>query len=234
MDRYLCFDLIVQGCIGLQIYMVQVYGWMMVGLLLMVFIVWFVVNILVVMMFVFLSKIIFFGLIIVQLVLVFVLLGMVQWLSVGMVIMLFMFYLVLIGLMLLSIFIVYIYFLIVSIFVVIGGMFGVMSLYGYIMKCDLSGFGSMLFMGLIGIVLVLLVNLWLKSEVLMWVVIYIGVVLFVGLMVYDIQKLKNIGEQIDICDSVMLCKYLIFGVLMLYLDFINLFLMLLCIMGNCC
>lgn len=99
--------------------------------------------------------------------------------------MLFMFYLVLIGLMLFSIFIVYIYFFIVSMFVVMGGMFGVMSLYGYIIKCDFSGFGNMLFMVFIGIVLVLLVNFWLKSEVLMWVVIYIGVVVFVGLIVYD-------------------------------------------------
>lgn len=148
--------------------------------------------------------------------------------------MFFMFYLVLMGFMFFSIFIVYIVVFIVSIFVVIVGMFGVMSLYGYIMKCDLSGFGNMLFMVLIGIVLVLLVNFWLKSEALMWVVIYIGVIVFVGLMVYDIQKLKNMGEQIDICDMLNLCKYFIFGVLILYLDFINLFLMLLWIFGNCC
>ena len=97
---------------------------------------------------------------------------------------------------------------------------------------DLSGFGSMLFMGLIGIVLASLVNLWLKSEALMWAVTYIGVVLFVGLTAYDTQKLKNIGEQIDTRDSATLRKYSILGALTLYLDFINLFLMLLRIMGN--
>ena len=95
-----------------------------------------------------------------------------------------------------------------------------------------SGFGSMLFMGLIGIVLASLVNLWLKSEALMWAVTYIGVVLFVGLTAYDTQKLKNIGEQIDTRDSANLRKYSILGALTLYLDFINLFLMLLRIMGN--
>ncbi len=82
-----------------------------------------------------------------------------------------------------------------------------MSLYGYTTKRDLSGFGSMLFMGLIGIVLASLVNLWLKSEALMWAVTYIGVVLFVGLTAYDTQKLKNIGEQIDTRDSATLRKY---------------------------
>ncbi len=70
-------------------------------------------------------------------------------------------------------------------------MFGAMSLYGYTTKRDLSGFGSMLFMGLIGIVLASLVNLWLKSEALMWAVTYIGVLVFVGLTAYDTQKLKK-------------------------------------------
>ncbi|MEG5664147.1 Bax inhibitor-1/YccA family protein [Enterobacter roggenkampii] len=136
------------------------------------------------------------------------------------------------GLTLSSIFIVYTYSSIASTFVVTGGMFGAMSLYGYTTKRDLSGFGSMLFMGLIGIVLASLVNLWLKSDALMWAVTYIGVVLFVGLTAYDTQKLKNIGEQIDVRDSSNLRKYSILGALTLYLDFINLFLMLLRILGN--
>lgn len=75
-------------------------------------------------------------------------------------------------------------------------MFGAMSLYGYTTKRDLSGFGSMLFMGLIGIVLASLVNLWLKSEALMWAVTYIGVVLFVGLTAYDTQKLKTSASRL--------------------------------------
>lgn len=73
---------------------------------------------------------------------------------------------------------------------------------------------------------------WLKSEALMWAVTYIGVVVFVGLTAYDTQKLKNIGEQIDTRDSANLRKYSILGALTLYLDFINLFLMLLRIFGN--
>ncbi len=168
MDRYPRSDSIVQGRTGLQTYMAQVYGWMTVGLLLTAFIAWFAANTPAVMMFVFSSKITFFGLIIAQLALVFVLSGMVQRLSAGMATTLFMLYSALTGLTLSSIFIAYTYSSIASTFVVTGGMFGAMSLYGYTTKRDLSGFGSMLFMGLIGIVLASLVNLWLKSEALMW------------------------------------------------------------------
>ena len=232
MDRYPRSGSIVQGRSGLQTYMAQVYGWMTVGLLLTAFIAWFAANTPAVMMFVFSSKITFFGLIIAQLGLVFVLSGMVQRLSAGMATTLFMLYSALTGLTLSSIFLVYTYSSITSTFVVAGGMFGVMSLYGYTTKRDLSGFGNMLFMALIGILLASLVNFWLKSEALMWAVTYIGVIVFVGLTAYDTQKLKNIGEQIDVRDASTLRKYSILGALTLYLDFINLFLMLLRIFGN--
>ncbi len=129
-------------------------------------------------------------------------------------------------------FIVYTAASIASTFVVTAGMFGAMSLYGYTTKRDLSGFGNMLFMALIGILLASLVNFWLKSEALMRAVTYIGVIVFVGLTAYDTQKLKNMGEQIDTRDTSNLRKYSILGALTLYLDFINLFLMLLRIFGN--
>ena len=234
MDRFpRSNDTIVQQTrTGLQAYMAQVYGWMTCGLLLTAFVAWYAANTPAVMEFVFSSKITFFGLIIVQLGLVFVLSGMVQKLSAGMATSLFMLYSALTGLTLSSIFIVYTYSSIASTFVVSGGMFGAMSLYGYTTKRDLSGFGNMLFMALIGIVLASLVNLWLKSTALMWAVTYIGVIVFVGLTAYDTQKLKNIGEQIDTRDTQTMRKYSILGALTLYLDFINLFLMLLRIFGN--
>jgi len=230
MDRFPRSDSIVQARSGLQTYMAQVYGWMTCGLLLTAFIAWYAANTPAVMMFVFSSKITFFGLIIAQLALVFVLSGMVQRLSAAMATTLFMLYSALTGLTLASIFVVYTYSSIASTFVVTGGMFGAMSLYGYTTKRDLSGFGNMLFM--IGIVLASLVNFWLQSEALMWAVTYIGVIVFVGLTAYDTQKLKNIGEQIDVRDSGNLRKYAILGALTLYLDFINLFLMLLRIFGS--
>lgn len=233
MDRYPRSDSIVQQSrTGLQTYMAQVYGWMTCGLLLTAFVAWYAANSEAVMSFVFSSRITFFGLIIAQLALVFVLSGLIQRLSAGMATTLFMLYSALTGLTLSSILLAYTAQSIAATFVVTAGMFGAMSLYGYTTKRDLSGFGNMLFMGLIGIVLASLVNFWLKSEALMWAVTYIGVVIFVGLTAYDTQKLKNIGEQIDTRDASLLRKYSILGALTLYLDFINLFLMLLRIFGN--
>lgn len=232
MDRFPRSDSIVQARSGLQTYMAQVYGWMTVGLLLTAFIAWYAAHSPAFIELLYTNRLFFFGLVIAQLAVVFVLSGLINRLSAGVMTTLFMLYSALTGLTLSSIFIVYTYSSIASTFVVTGGMFGVMSLWGYTTKRDLSGWGNMLFMALIGIILASLVNFWLKSEALMWAVTYIGVVVFVGLTAYDTQKLKNIGEQIDVRDSSNLRKYSILGALTLYLDFINLFLMLLRIFGN--
>ncbi len=123
-------------------------------------------------------------------------------------------------------FIVYTYPSIASTFVQTGNVWRHELVRAQFTKRDLSGFGNMLFMALIGIVLASLVNFWLKSEALMWAVTYIGVVVFVGLTAYDTQKLKNIGEQIDTRDSANLRKYSDSRRVAVP-DFINLFLMLL-------
>ncbi|PLR32072.1 hypothetical protein CYR55_19410 [Chimaeribacter californicus] len=234
MDRYpRSNNSIIQGAgTGIQTYMAQVYGWMTCGLLLTAFVSWYAANTPAVMQAIFSSQITFFGLIIAQLAVVFVLSGLVNRLSGAAATALFMLYSVLTGLTMSSIFVLYTYSSIASTFVVTGGMFGAMSLFGYTTKRDLSGMGSMLFMALIGIVLASVVNIWLKSTALMWAVTYIGVIVFVGLTAYDTQKLKNIGEQLDPADRDGFRKYSIVGALTLYLDFINLFLMLLRIFGN--
>jgi hypothetical protein len=217
---------------GIQPFMAQVYGWMTCGLLLTAFVSWFAARTPAVLNLVFSNQITFFGLIIAQLALVFVISGMVNRLSGAMATGLFMLYSALTGLTLASIFIVYTSSSIAGTFVVAGGMFGAMTVYGYTTKRDLSSFGNLLFMALIGIVLASLVNIWLKSTALMWVVTYIGVVVFVGLTAYDTQKLKSMGSQLSIDDKDGFRKYSIVGALTLYLDFINLFLMLLRIFGN--
>ena len=117
-------------------------------------------------------------------------------------------------------------------FLMTGGVFGGMSVYGYVTKRDLTGIGSMLFMALIGLVLASLVNMWLKSSGLANIISYAGVLIFVGLTAYDTQKLKNMGAQLSADDRDNFRKYSIVGALTLYLDFINLFLMLLRIFGN--
>lgn len=234
MDRYpRSNDSIVQRAgSGLSTYMAQVYGWMTCGLLLTAFVAWYAANTPQVMQLVFSSSITFYGLIIAQLGLVILLSTMVQKMGGAVATGIFMLYSALTGLTLSSIFIVYTSSSIASTFLVAGGMFGAMSVWGHTTKRDLSGMGNILFMALIGIILASVVNIWLKSTPLMWAVTYIGVLVFVGLTAYDTQKLKNIGENINVDDKENMRRFSIMGALTLYLDFINLFLMLLRIFGN--
>lgn len=120
---------------------------------------------------------------------------------------------------------------IASTFFITAGTFGIMSLYGYMTKTDLTKIGKVLFMFLIGIVIASVVNIFLKSSGLEYLITYLGVAVFVGLTAYDTQKIKNFYYQVN-GDEVTLKKIGIFGALILYLDFINLFLFLLRLFGN--
>jgi uncharacterized protein len=112
-------------------------------------------------------------------------------------------------------------------------MFAAMAVYGMVTKRDLSGMGSFMFMGLIGILLASVVNIFLKSSALYWAISGIGVLVFVGLTAYDVQKIKTIGEEgIMQQGEAAIRKGAIIGALALYLDFINLFLMLLRFFGG--
>ncbi|AWK41367.1 BAX inhibitor (BI)-1/YccA family protein [Photorhabdus laumondii subsp. laumondii] len=234
MDRYPRSNgsIIQQAGTGLQTYMAQVYGWMTCGLLLTAFVAWYVSQNQNVVLYIFSNSILFYGLIIAQFGLVFVLSGMINRIGASLATGLFMLYSALTGLTLSSIFVIYTIGSVASTFVVTAGMFGALSFYGYTTKRSLSGLGSFLFMGLIGIILASLINLWLKSEALTWAVTYIGVVIFAGLTAYDTQKLKEMGEDLDVNDKENLRKFSIVGALTLYLDFINMFLMLLRIFGD--
>jgi hypothetical protein len=107
-----------------------------------------------------------------------------------------------------------------------------MSVYGMTTKKDLTSWGSFLFMGLIGIILASVVNIFLQSPMLDFAVSGIGVIVFVGLTAYDTQKLRAMGETAPNDDSTAIRRGTILGALTLYLDFINLFLMLLRFMGQ--
>jgi FtsH-binding integral membrane protein len=109
--------------------------------------------------------------------------------------------------------------------------FGVMAVAGYTTKTDLTKFGSLMIMGLVGIVIASLVNIFLHSSGLDMIISYIGVAVFVGLTAYDVQKLKRIGAGLEYGDA-SYKKMALMGGLTLYLDFINLFLMLLRIFGR--
>lgn len=122
---------------------------------------------------------------------------------------------------------------IASTFIITAGMFGAMAVYGLVTKRDLSGWGSFLFMGLIGLILASIVNIFLKSPGVYWVTSMIGVFIFTGLTAYDVQKIKKMGEEgIMAQGREAITKGSIMGALALYLDFINLFLMLLRFFGG--
>lgn len=120
---------------------------------------------------------------------------------------------------------------ITRVFLITAATFGAMSLYGYSTKRDLTGIGSFLYMGLWGIIIASLVNIFMKSTGLYYAVSYISVVVFVGLTAYDMQKLKELYYGVS-ADEESRNKVAISGALNLYLDFINLFLSLLRIMGD--
>jgi FtsH-binding integral membrane protein len=115
-------------------------------------------------------------------------------------------------------------------FFVTAATFGAMSLWGYTTKTNLTGFGSFLFMGLIGLVIASFVSFFFQSTMLMWIISVVGVLIFTGLTAYDTQYIKNNYLESD--DSATSGKKAIFGALKLYLDFVNLFVMLLRLMGS--
>ncbi|MEZ5773347.1 MAG: Bax inhibitor-1/YccA family protein [Hyphomicrobiaceae bacterium] len=135
------------------------------------------------------------------------------------------------GVSLSSIFIVFTGQSIAQVFFITAATFGALSIYGYTTKKDLSGWGSFLFMGLVGIIIASIVNIFLASSALMFAVNVIGILVFAGLTAYDTQRIK---ETYDVVagDATLAAKAAIHGALTLYLDFINLFIMLLQLVGN--
>ena len=136
---------------------------------------------------------------------------------------------VLMGMSLASIFVIYTGTSIARVFFITSGVFGAMSLYGYTTKRDLTGWGSFLFMGLIGIIIASVVNMFLASSALMFAISVIGVLVFVGLTAYDTQNIKNMYAESD--SMAVTSKKAIMGALKLYLDFINLFIMMMHLFG---
>jgi hypothetical protein len=162
-----------------------------------------------------------------ELALVFILSGAINKLSEAVATMLFVAYSALNGVTLSLLALVYTASSIASTFVITAGMFGAMSIYGYVTKRDLTSWGSFLFMGLIGIIIASVVNIFVASSAVSWVVSGIGVIVFTGLTAYDTWKIKALAAE-----GTTGRKPAILGALTLYLDFINLFLMLLRFTGN--
>lgn len=164
--------------------------------------------------------------------------GLVLWMSAGFnrmsastMLLVFVTYSILMGMSLSFIFYVYTLGSIAKTFLITTGMFGFMAVLGYTTKTDLTKFGSIMLMGLVGIIIASVVNMFMRSPQMDYIISFIGVLIFTGLTAYDVQKLKRIGQNAS-DDGEAMRKMTIFGALTLYLDFINLFLFLLRFFGN--
>ena len=214
-----------------QRFMVRVYNWMTAGLAITGFMAFYISGSETMMNIIFGNPIMPIVLIVAQIGLVFWLASRVMQMSVSQATGVFMLYAGLTGVTFSAIFMTYTASSITSTFMVTAGTFGAMSLYGYTTKKDLTSWGSFLFMGLIGIIIASVVNIFMQSSMMHMIITYAGVLIFVGLTAYDTQKIKEMNilgnEGTD-----EYTKEAIRGALTLYLDFINLFLMLLRLMGD--
>lgn len=145
---------------------------------------------------------------------------------------LFILYSALTGAMISGIFIVYPIASIGTCFICTAGTFLAMSIYGTVTKRDLTSLGSFLFMGLIGIIIAMIVNIFVKSTMMSFIISCLGVLIFTGLTAYDTQKLRNFGAAAPLDDALAMRRGAILGALTLYLDFINIFLMMLRLFGG--
>ena len=211
----------------------SVYNWMAIGLGITGVVAYGVANSPGVIEVIFGSRLIFFGLIVAQLAMVFMISARIQRMQASTATMLFIVYSALYGATLSSIFLAYAQSAITSTFFICAATFTACSVYGWTTRRDLTTMGGFLTMGLIGIVIASVVNMFFQSGAVSTIVSYVGVLVFVGLTAYDTQDIKNMAlSQPGDIDAGAVRKGAILGALKLYLDFINLFLMLLRIFGG--
>ena len=215
-----------------SVFMRHVYQWMTIGLLVTAGTAFFVASSPALMAALFGNA---FGMIILAIAVIampLVLSGMISRMSATAATAVFVVYSALMGAFLSSVLLVYTGASVMSTFVTCAGMFGGMSLYGTITKRDLTGMGSFLMMGLFGLLIAMIVNIFLQSPAMDFAISAIGVLIFTGLTAYDTQKIRAFGENAPLDDATAVRRGALLGALTLYLDFINLFLMLLRLMGD--
>lgn len=208
----------------------KVYAWMFFGLIISGITAYWIASDIALQKLILFSNL-FYGILIGELVLVFGLVWLIKKIPAKIAIIMFLVYCFMTGLTLSVIFLVYTIESIGLTFFIAATMFGIMSAYGYFTKRDLTQIGQVLIMGLIGLVIASIANLFLGNSMLDYILSFIGVIIFTGLTAYDTQKIRNaniIGNEGTPEDT----KESIMGALTLYLDFINLFLKLLRLMGK--
>lgn len=229
------FQTASQPRVGIQatnLFLRGVYNWMSLGLGLTALVAYMVATSPAIAQAIFGNPLLFWGLVIAEFGLVMAISGAVHRMSAGMATGLFLLYSALNGATLSSVLMVYTASSVFKAFIVCTGMFAMMSVYGATTKKDLTSWGSFLFMGLIGIIIASIVNIFMASTALDFAISGIGVLLFTGLTAFDTQKLKMLGESAPMGDDLAIRRGTILGALTLYLDFINLFLFLLRFFGS--
>jgi FtsH-binding integral membrane protein len=215
------------------VFLAKVFNWMAIGLALTGLTSFLTVNSQSMLQMIFGNKMVFYGLMFAELGMVIYLSARIQKISAQTATGLFLAYSILNGVTLSAILLMYTMTSVAATFFVTAGMFGSMAVYGFVTKKDLSGMGSFMFMGLIGMVIASVVNIFLGSSMMSWMISGIGVIVFTGLTAYDVQKITKMGAMgIMNQGEAAIRKTAIMGALSLYLDFINLFLSLLQFMGN--
>jgi len=173
----------------------------------------------------------FYGLIILEFLLVIGITGAINRINSGTATALFVLYAILNGITLSPILLIYTGASVAATFFITAATFGIMSIAGYVTKKDLSSMGAYLIMGLIGVIIASVVNMFLHSETMDYIISYLGVFIFIGLTAYDTQKIKTLGQE-AVNNGASMQKIAILGALTLYLDFVNLFLYLLRLFGK--
>ena len=210
----------------------SVYVWMTLALVITGFVSMYVAQSYQLVSFIFGNRLALWGMLIAELAVVFYLSARINSISFTKATVMFIIYSILNGATLASIFLVYTMSSIASTFFVAAGTFGVMALYGYITKSDLTRIGNICLMALIGLIIATLVSRFWHNSMLQMIITYVGVILFVGLTAYDSQKIKRLltADGIEVTEETQ--KIALLGALTLYLDFINLFLYLLRLLGD--
>jgi uncharacterized protein len=206
-----------------------VYGWMATGLAITAIVAYFVASSPVLIETIFTNQLLFWGVVIAQFGIVFYLSARVQRLAPATASLLFMVYAALTGLTLSIILVAYTGESVAMTFLVTAGMFGAMAAYGTMTKRDLSGWGQFLFMGLIGVFIAMIVGIFWQSSALQFMISFIGVIVFTGLAAYDANRLRSMALSLP---DGQVGAYTVVGALSMYLNFINLFLMLLRFFGG--
>ena len=215
------------------IFLAKVFNWMAIGLVLTGLMAFVTANSQAMQQLIFGNKMMFYGLMFAEIGMVLYLSARIEKISSQAATGLFLVYSALNGVTLSAILMIYTMSSVAATFFITAGMFGAMAVYGLVTKKDLSGMGSFMFMGLVGMVIASMVNIFLGSSMVSWVVSGLGVIIFTGLTAYDVQKITQMGATgIMNQGEAAIQKVAIMGALTLYLDFINLFLSLLQFLGN--